>query len=227
MNVACPGPLPDVVPIVIHVAPFDAVHVHPCAVETDAAPCPPLPEIWCADGDTEYEQPFACATATLWPDTTTPPFRAGPTLAAIASGTCARPLPLVGPDTVIHGTSDAIDQRHPAPVSTWIGDVAPAAGAFTLSGFTETLHPPACRTVTVLPAIVAVPVRSGSFVPGTRNRTEPEPFPLLPLTIVIHGVWLSAVHGQPGPALTLICQSPPEGAMFTLSADLEYEHPIR
>jgi hypothetical protein len=53
VNVAGPGPLPDAVAIVIQGTPLDPFHAHPGVVETDAAAGPPIPEICCADGETE------------------------------------------------------------------------------------------------------------------------------------------------------------------------------
>jgi len=52
VNVAEPGPFPDVVAMVIQVTPLAAFHAHPDGVETDAAAGPPIPEICCVAGET-------------------------------------------------------------------------------------------------------------------------------------------------------------------------------
>jgi hypothetical protein len=57
--------------------------------------------------------------------------------------------------------------------------------------------PAACSTRTVRPATVSVPVLIAVVgFAGAEMRTNPSPEPLAPETIVIHDVWLCAVHAH-------------------------------
>ena len=63
--------------------------------------------------------------------------------------------------------------------------------------------------VKVCPAIVAVPVRAAAMFDWTVSRTSPLPEPVAPSLTVIHGTSGTAVHEQPGGAVTPTATDPP------------------
>jgi hypothetical protein len=65
-------------------------------------------------------------------------------------------------------------------------------------------------TVNVAPAIVSVPVRLAAVFDATLNDTEPSPVPVAPPVTVIHALLLTAVHGQPDVAATVMLPVPPD-----------------
>jgi hypothetical protein len=56
--------------------------------------------------------------------------------------------------------------------------------------------------VTVLPAMVAVPLRAGPVFAWMSSCTTPFPDPLLPAAIEIHGALLTAFHEHSGDVVT-------------------------
>jgi hypothetical protein len=48
------------------------------------------------------------------------------------------------------------------------------------------------------------------MLPETLNSTRPGPFPVEPLLMLIHGVPVAAVHGQPLAVFTLIALVAPD-----------------
>jgi hypothetical protein len=71
------------------------------------------------------------------------------------------PEPVAPAVTVIHVALLTAVQEHPVVVVTVVDPLAPAAGTDWLEGEIENVHPtPACVTVNVWPAIVAMPVRA-------------------------------------------------------------------
>jgi hypothetical protein len=128
-------------------------------------------------------------------------------------------------DTVIHAGTPEADHEQPVPVA--IDNVLdePAAGMDRVDGVTVNVHPPACVTVNVLPAMITPAVRDA--VPGlaaTVRITVPLPDPDAPEVTTIHEAGLVAVqlHAVPAPTLTL-ADSPPAAA-FLLPGLMEYVH---
>jgi len=65
-------------------------------------------------------------------------------------------------------------------------------------------------TVTVVPAMVSVPVRALVVLfAATVTPTVPSPDPLAPAVTVIHGTFDTAVHAQPAGAVTRRLVAPP------------------
>jgi hypothetical protein len=135
------------------------------------------------------------------------------------------PVPLAPEATVIHESSLAAVQVHVLLVDTLI--VPPPAAAETLKWFSEIEYEQtiaACVTVSVLPAMVRVPVRAPPTFGATRYRTVPSPVPDAPDVIVIHDALLTADHEQP--LLVETFTSPLSPCMGTLSVfrEIEYVH---
>jgi hypothetical protein len=81
-------------------------------------------------------------------------------------------------------------------------------------------------TVTVRPAIVAVPLRAGPLFGGMASCTVPFPDPLLPFAIAIHdGSLLTAVHEHSGDVVTLTVGDPPAADAAIVSGDTLGLHP--
>jgi hypothetical protein len=136
------------------------------------------------------------------------PERDGPVAAATANVTVPGPLPLAPDAIVIHGcVLDAL-QSHPAPPVTFTVRVPPAASTLCASGETSSVQPGDWVTTRAWPAIVTVPVRDGPVVRATVVVTAPVPVPVAAET-VIQSTLLDAVHGQPGPAVTVTTCEPP------------------
>lgn len=77
-----------------------------------------------------------------------------------------------------------------------------------------------CVTVKVVPAIVSVPVRTvGPVFGATVNATLPDPEPVVPLMMLIHGVVVLDVHPHPRPAVTVPIPVPPPPANVWLAGD--------
>lgn len=63
----------------------------------------------------------------------------------------------------------------------------------------------------VTPAMVSVPLRPiVEVLAATLNPTLPEPDPVAPLAIVIQGVLLVALQGQPPNVATVLVLAPPD-----------------
>ena len=79
--------------------------------------------------------------------------------------------------------------------------------------------------VIVWPATLIVPDREGPLAAAMLIVTVPDPFPLAPAVMVIHGWLLDALQGQPLPAFTLIDRVPPVESTLMLSGDTSNEQP--
>ena len=128
--------------------------------------------------------------------------------------------------TATHETLLTASQAHAAGAVTVVLPNPPSAVNAWLVDSIENVHAlgAACVTVKVLPAIVIVPVRV--VVPvyaATVNVALPDPLPLEPAIMVIHGALLLAVHAQPAPALTVLLPVPPWLLNVWLVGDVEYE----
>jgi hypothetical protein len=66
---------------------------------------------------------------------------------------------------------------------------------------------------------VIVPDRDGPFVAATVNVTAPDPLPLDPDVIVIHGALLVAVQAHSAAALTLTVRVPPPASTFCVNGE--------
>ncbi len=89
-----------------------------------------------------------------------------------------------------------------------------------------TIPVPACDTVNVWPAIVAVAVRSMPDVDATFKTTVPVPLPVLPARIVMNDDDVVAVHTQPAAVVTVTVALPPAAPMLALVADNTYVHVV-
>lgn len=73
----------------------------------------------------------------------------------------------------------------------------------------------------VVPAIVSAPVRPVVAVfAATVKPALPGPDPEAPLVTVIHEAWLTAVHAQPGPAVTALAPAPPGAVNDWLAGEM-------
>ena len=132
-------------------------------------------------------------------------------LAATSKRTVPFPVPVAPLVTVIQALLLTAVHGQPVAAVTVLLPVLAAAGKDWLVGDTEDEHDvPGCVTVNVAPAIVSVPVRLAAVFAATLNDTDPLPVPVAPLVTVIHALLLTAVHGQPDVALTVVVPVPPD-----------------
>ena len=131
-------------------------------------------------------------------------------LAATANVTVPFPVPVAPLVTVIQALLLTAVHGQPVAAVTVLLPVLAAAVNDWLVGDTEDEHDvPACVTVNVAPAIVSVPVRLAAVFAATLNDTDPLPVPVAPLVTVIQALLLTAVHGHPDVALTVVVPVPP------------------
>ena len=180
-----PLPLPDALPVIeIHDAFGVAVHAHPAGMVTVTVPLL-LPDATLAlVGASAAAHDPACVMVKACPPIVIVPVRPAPVLASTEYCT----LPLLVPDapsvTEIHEAFDVAVHEHPDAIVTATVPLLPITGAFVLVGASEARHDPACVTVNVWPAIVAVPVRDPPVFAATLRVMLPLPDPeLVPLTV--------------------------------------------
>jgi hypothetical protein len=225
---SCTVPLPDpLLPaeMLIQAALLDAFQLHPAGAVTDTeAGPPPLPTFWLA-GEIEYEHPPSCVTVNVWPPAVIVPVRCGPGFAAAEKRTVPLPLPDAPPVTDSQFALLDADHPHPSVARTSNDPLPPPAGTEARFAESENVQPWPWLTVKVRPAIVSVPDRAGPLVAATLNATLPDPLPLAPELIVIHGTLLAAVQGQPAPAVTETVPPPPDAATFWVSGAMANVQP--
>jgi len=227
LNWTVPPPDPDAPSVITtHAAPLTAVQVQPPDVDTDTVPTPPVDGIICDVDPRLNVQPLSCVTVTVRPATVAPPLRAGPVFAANARSTEPLPLPAPPAVTVIQGAPLVAVHPQDAAAVTSILAPPPAAGVFTTSGETTNEQPLSWTTVSVWPAMAAVPVRDGPLFGWTSTCTDPLPVPLAPDEIVSHGAWLAAVQPQRASVVTTTGSDPPETGTDCDEGLIEYEHPL-
>jgi len=94
-----------------------------------------------------------------------------------------------------------------------------------LVGFNEYVHPLACETVCVSPAIVTVADRSGPMLAAALNPTLPGPDPLAPEVTVSHDCDGTAVQLQPAGAVTVTdVAAPPAAGTVWAGGAIEIAH---
>jgi hypothetical protein len=115
------------------------------------------------------------------------------------------PSPLLPEVMVIQPALLTAVQSQPAPAVTVALPLPALAVTLWDVGFTAYVHGmPSCVTVSVLPAIVRVPVRGDvDALAAIAYVVVPLPVPLAPAVIVSHPALLTAVHAQPVPAVTV------------------------
>jgi hypothetical protein len=100
-------------------------------------------------------------------------------------------------------------QEQPVGVVTKIVPVAAASEMLMLAGLIEYVQVEvaagaACRTVKILPATVALPLRKLLVFAATPKATDPDPVPPLPLGNVRNPLLLAALQAQPVCVVTVI-----------------------
>jgi hypothetical protein len=164
-------------------------------------------------------------TVNVRPAIVTVPDRPGPLVDAIARFTVPLPEPLAPDETVIHETLLFAVHAQPPPAVTVTAVFPPDAGSDRVSGAMANEQPLPCVSVTLWPATVTEPDRPGPVSPAIESVTVPEPLPLAPDVIVIHGCALDAVHAQPEAAVTFTVRVPPAGSMVCVKGATSNEQP--
>jgi hypothetical protein len=113
----------------------------------------------------------------------------------------------------------------PAPAVTETLPLPPEDGTDCVSGAIANEQPSPCVIVTVWPATLSVPDRFGPVAAATENVTVPDPLPLVPEVIVIHGCALEAVHAHPAPPLMFTVRVPPAASTLCASGDTSNVQP--
>ena len=156
------------------------------------------------------------------------PSRGSPVpLARIANVTEPLPEPLAPDVTVIHEVLETAVHVQPAAVVTVMGPPLEEALLLndSLVGLIEYVHPLACVTVCVWPAIEMAAVRSGPVFAAAVNATVPLPVPLAPEVIEIHVAGVVAVQAQPAGLVTPTdVPAPPAAATDWLAAPSDDAH---
>jgi hypothetical protein len=223
VSVTDPFPLPDAGLTVIHAALLDAVQAQPAGAVTLTLDVPAPAATDSVVGDAENVQATpACVTVTVCPATVAVPVRELVLeFAAIVSVTDPLPLPDVGL-TVIHAA--LLEAVHPQPaglVTPTEAVLAPSSTDSVVGEAENVQGTPACVTVTVCPATVAVPVRELVLeFAAIVSVTDPFPLPDAGLT-VIHDALLDAVQAQPDGAVTLTLDVPAPAATDSVVGDAE------
>ena len=153
------------------------------------------------------------------------PLREGPVLRATVNATVPWPLPLVPDEIVTQGTADDAVQEQPDAVCTTNDPWPPSSSMFALVGERVKAHPCPCVTVTVRPATVSVPVRTGPLIAAALYCTSPSPVPVLPEVTVNHEALAEAAQLHPAPAVTAILPVPPAAGTDALSGETAYVQP--
>jgi hypothetical protein len=115
------------------------------------------------------------------------PDRLGPLVAATVKFTVPFPVPLVPDVMVIHDALRVAVHAQPDPAVTATVPLPPDAGTERVSGEMPNAQPFPWVTVTVWPAMTSVPDRGGPLAAAIASATVPDPLPLAPEAIVIHG----------------------------------------
>lgn len=221
-----PLPLPfDPLATVNHDALLAADQPQPSALLTSNVPVPPLDGSDADVDDNENEQPWPWLTVKVRPAIVTVPERPGPFVPEIVRLTVPLPEPLAPDVTVIHETLLLAVQAQPVPAVTETLPLPPEAGTDCVSGAIANEQPLPCVTATVWPATISVPDRLGPAAAATENVTVPDPLPLEPDVIVIHGCALEAVQAHPAPPATFTVRLPPEASTLCESGDTSNEQP--
>lgn len=211
--------------MVIQDALLTAVHAQPAPAVTETVPSAPAAGTDRESGDIANVQPCPCTTVTVRPATAIVPDRVDPVVAAAVNPTVPDPLPLAPEVMVIHGAPLDAVHAHPAPAVTATLPLPPDDGIVCVSGEMAYVQPWPWTTVTVWPPTVRDPVRAGPDVAATAKVTVPEPFPLAPPVIVIHGALLVAVHAQPLAVFTPTVPVPPPASTLCVSGDTSKAQP--
>jgi hypothetical protein len=144
------------------------------------------------------------STVTVCPAIDSDPVRGPPLFCATLNVTVPLPVP-AAPDAIdSHGVDVVADQVQVALVATlMVGPAPPLPGAETLDGDTLYEQGAAWETLTVRPATVRVPFLAAPVLAATLNLTDPDPLPLAPDAMLIHGALLEADQVQLAPVVTL------------------------
>jgi hypothetical protein len=156
------------------------------------------------------------------------PVREAPLLGSIVSSTVPLPLPLAPDVTLIHGAlpaAAAVQAQPPGEVTLTLSGPPPAAGDAD-SGAMAKVHPSACDTVNVRPAIVKVPERAAPAFAAALKRTAALPVPLAPEVIESHDTLLVAVQPHPLPEVTFTVPVAPPAGTDCVAGAIEYEQPL-
>jgi hypothetical protein len=162
--VPLPVPLAPLV-IVSQAALLDAVQAHPAPLVT-----PTVPVLAAAPTEAEVEPRLklhaaAWVTVIVLPAIVRVPLRVEVAVfAAIANAVVPLPVPDAPLVMVSHAALDAAVHGQPLPAVTDTEAEPAVAAAETLAGETDGLHAASCVTVSVMPAIVIVPVRGDVLV---------------------------------------------------------------
>jgi hypothetical protein len=120
------------------------------------------------------------------------------------------PVPLELDVIVSHGAWLVAVHAQPAVVVRVIGAEGPAVAGTVLDDVaSEKVQPLPWLTVSVCPAMSAVPVRGAPGFAAMLSVTGPVPDPVAPEATVIHTAWEIAVHAQPAGAVTVTVWLPP------------------
>jgi hypothetical protein len=198
-TVPLPLPVPPPV-IVIHASLLVAVHAQPVPAVTSVVSGPPLTGEFCEVDETAKLHAPACVTVTVCPAMVSVPAREGPVLASTSKETAPLPVPL-GVDSVIQLVLVFAVQSQPLPAVTVDDKVAAPAPGVCDVGETPKVHPAACVTLTVCPAMMSEPLREGPVLAATLNAAVPLPVPL-PVVTVIQLVLVVAVQVHPAAVVT-------------------------
>ena len=222
-----PAPVP-VAPLVtvIQLLLLTAVQAHQSAAVTVAVPAPPAEANDWFVGEIDGAHGPSWVTLNTVPAIVSEPIRLHVVgLAATSKVTEPLPVPDAPLVTVIHALLLTAVHGQPVPIATVLLPVPPAAVNDWLDGDSEDEHEvPPWVTVNVAPATVSVPVRLAAVLAATLNETDPLPAPVAPLVTVINVLLLTAVHGQPGVAVTVVVPVPPDVVNDWLDGDVEPLH---
>ena len=178
-------------------------------------------------GVTEAWQPLSCKMVKVRPPTSMLVFRGGPEFGLIPYESVADPVPL-GVPIVIHASCFCIVHGHWGSLATSakFSGIIPIGPSSAPVGLSKKVQPLGCVTVTVVPAMMIVPLRATPAFGLTVNVTEPEP--VVPaLTLVMNEALLLAVQSHVGLLIvTLMVVEPPLVLAGTACVDSVATQPV-
>jgi len=204
---------------------------HSSIVATMNGPvAPPLVPTETVVGLTEYEQKAgfrAWLIVTICPATVSVPVRDAPPLEATLNVTVPVPVPLVRPVRELHDVLLVADHSHVDGAvidveSPLVADAETEMVRGETVGLAQLGGGASWSIVTDWPAMTTEAVRALLVFAETVNVTAPDPVPVAPSVITIHGVSVRALHAHPVGALTVILLFPPEDGIVSRVEERSY-----
>jgi hypothetical protein len=152
------------------------------------------------------------------------PFLDAPVFAVTENATVPLPEPLAPDVIVIHESVVEAVHAQPVAIVTAVELLPAPAVKEALGGANVARHDPVCVTVSVCPAIVAVPTRVLPVLAVAEIVTDPLPVPAPTPTTASHATLLTAVHEHEDVAVMFTLKLPEADPRFCVVGRIEFVH---